>query len=63
MTVHKHFDIDVMLGSMGAIEFGVVHRFNHDQGFGSITPDDGRPGIFVGLSEVVRGRLTPCGLR
>ena len=30
MSVHNHFDIDAMLESMGAIEFGVVHWFNHD---------------------------------
>jgi CspA family cold shock protein len=59
MTVHKHFDIDAMLESMGAIEFGVVHWFKVDQGFGFITPDDGGPDIFVDLSEVVGGRRRP----
>ena len=59
MSVHNHFDIDAMLESMGAIEFGVVHWFNHDQGFGFITPDDGGPDIFVDLSEVVRGHHRP----
>ena len=59
MSVHNHFDIDAMLESICAIEFLVVHWFNHDQGFGFITPDDGGPDIFVDLSEVVRGHHRP----
>lgn len=59
MSVHKPFDIDALLEALGAIEFGVIHWFNHDQGFGFITPHAGGSDIFVDLSEVVRGRHRP----
>jgi cold shock protein len=59
-TAHPHpplsssrFDIEAMLESMGAIEYGVVQWFNSEQGFGFIASDDGGPDIFVHHSEVV----------
>jgi CspA family cold shock protein len=53
MYVRNKFDIEAMLTAMDAIEFGVVRWFNNDQGFGFITPDGGRPEIFVHNSEIV----------
>jgi CspA family cold shock protein len=53
MTITKHFDIESMLESMNAIDYGVVQRFNSEAGFGLITPDDGGPDLFVHVSEVV----------
>ena len=37
---------------MDAIEYGVVHWFNPEYGFGFITPDAGGPDILVSFSEV-----------
>jgi len=39
MPVHDKFDIEAILESMDAIEFGAVHRFSRDEGFGFITPE------------------------
>jgi len=53
VTITKHFDIEAMLVSMNAIDYGVVQQFNSEAGFGLITPDDGGPDLFVHISEVV----------
>lgn len=53
MSVHKDVDIDAMLESMGAIEFGVVEWFNAEQGVGSVRQDDGATGIAIHASEIV----------
>ena len=60
MTITKYFDIEAMLESMNAIDYGVVQQFNSEAGFGLITPDDGGPDLFVHISEVVGEE--PCAL-
>jgi CspA family cold shock protein len=52
MPAHTTFDIEAILKSMDAIEYGVVHWFNNEYGFGFITPDGGGPDIFVHISEI-----------
>ncbi|MET0993801.1 MAG: cold shock domain-containing protein [Mycobacterium sp.] len=53
MSVRNKFDIEAVLTAMDAIEFGAVHWFNGDQGFGFITGDVGGPDIVVHHSEIV----------
>jgi cold shock protein len=57
MMITKHFDIESILQSMNAIDYGVVQRFNSEAGFGLITPDDGGPDLFVHVTEVVGDKL------
>ena len=52
MSTRAEFDIEVILASMSAIEYGVVHRFNTRHDFGSVTLDDGGPDVFVHSSEI-----------
>ena len=52
MLTHTKFDIEAISVSMDAIEYGVVHWFNAEYGFGFITPDAGGPDILVSFSEV-----------
>jgi cold shock protein len=51
--------------SAGVIEFGVLDWFNGDLGFGFFASDDGRPDVFVHLSELVGndGRAVELGQR
>ena len=52
MSTDTKFDIEVFLAFMGAIEYGVVHWFNSERGFGFIRPDGDGPDIYLPLSEV-----------
>ncbi len=55
--------LDATSAAMGTIDYGVIHWFNNEFGFGFITPDSDGVDVFVHISQILGDGTPEIGQR